>query len=321
MKKNNVNNSNTEFNKAEDMKMMKKELTQAKKQARTSIAMTVQVMKRTESGYTIHEEQRKFGLVKENRPIKTNVVNGFLQIIQGGKYDDTQSIVTIEATELLGKYNITDLEGNILPQEEAKDYLIVLDGQHRISAFSKLNSIREEEKQIIIPNVHIKTGLENIREYLADINMIGKSWNHADKVCVAAIGTKNKVLVKINDLIKEGYSVSTATLIYLGKKLSTKELNQIMKEENINDFPDEEKVIARAERFLTTAMSIEGMTVTILRKRFYINGFNSLATITEDEIAFKVLERLTIDDFIGVREDIEFLQRLKNILEEYKIAG
>lgn len=297
---------------------MKKELLIAQKQKAQSNYMLSQIMTKTDSGYTFNNVDKKFGLVKENRPIKTSVVNGFLQIIQGGKYDDTQSIVTIEATELLGKYKITDLEGNAITEDDAKDYLIVLDGQHRISAFSKLNSIREEGNRILVPNVHVKKELNDIRVYLADINMVGKSWNLADKVCVTAIGTGNKILVKINELIKEGYNASAATQICLGKKLTNKELNRMMKEGEVVDFPDEDEAIARAEKFITIAMSISGMKVTILTKRFYINGFNSFSKSRTDEDAFKALESLTIEDFEGIREDIEFVECLKKVYDDLK---
>lgn len=295
---------------------MQKELSNARKRIATSISMKTQIMNKTESGYNFFYTERKFGLVNENRLIKTSVVNDFLQIIQGGKYDDTQSIVTIEASELFEKYNITDLEGNALTKDNVKDYLIVLDGQHRISAFSKLNYVKNEAEKILVPNVHIKKELNDIREYLADINMIGKSWSQADKVCVAAIGTENKILSKINELIKDGYSVSTASLILIGKRLSSKELNKILQSGDVNGLPSEDEAIARAEKFLTISMSIEGMETRILRKRFYIKGFNHFATSRNDAEAFGALSLLTIEDFNGIREDREFIECLKNAYDK-----
>ncbi len=294
---------------------MKNELSFAKKETAVSKEMTVQVMEKTESGYTFKEEKRKFGLIKENRPIKKTDVNGFLQIIQNGKYDESQSIVTAEASELIGDYNITDLEGNPITEEDATDYLIVLDGQHRVTAFSKLNAIRKSENQLLIPNVHIKTGLKNVREYLADINMIGHNWSTADKICVSAIASENKLLDKINELIKEGYNASTAILICTGKKVTAKQLKTFITTGDTSCFPDEEEALERAEKFLTTAMSIPDMVVKMLSKRYFIKGFNSFAKSRNDEDAFTALANLTIDDFKETKEDEDFIEKLKLALE------
>lgn len=294
---------------------MENELKKAKKEDITSRMMKVQVMERTDNGYTIKKENRKFGLVKENRPIKPTDVNGFLQIIANGKYDDTQSIVTAEATELIGEYNLVDLEKNPISEEDAKDYLIVLDGQHRISAFAKLNAIRTQENQIVIPNVHIKKDVL-VREYLADINMVGHNWSMADKVCVSAISTDNKLLLKVNELIKADFSASTATLICTGKRLKNTELKALLSKGDISCLQDDkytlEERLERAEKFLTTAWTIYGMDVKTLRKRYFIKGFNSYAiSIGSYETAFTKLAKLTIEDFKEVREDEEFIQKLQ----------
>ena len=311
-----VNEVTTSSVEQSNSKAMNKELRKAKKEVATSNTMKVQIMEKTENGYTIKEENRKFGLVKENRPIKKSDVNGFLQIIANGKYDETQSIVTAEATELISDYNLVDLKGTPIAKEEAKDYLIVLDGQHRISAFAKLNAIRTQENQIIIPNVHIKKELKNVREYLADINMVGHNWNTADKVCVSAIATGNKLLAKINELIKEGYNASTATMICTGKRLNPKDLKALLSKGDVSCLKDEkssiEEKLNRAETFITTAMAIEDMTIKLLTKRYFIKGFNSFAKSTDYETAFSALQKLTIEDFKATIEDEDFIEKLKS---------
>jgi hypothetical protein len=303
-----VNESTNQLNE----KVMKKELRQAKKEVATSKMMKGQIMERTENGYTIEETSRKFGLVKENRPIKKTIVNGFLQIIASGKYDDTQSIVTAEATELISDYNLVDLENNPITAQEAKEYLIVLDGQHRISAFAKINANRTQENQIVIPNVHVKKGLKNVREYLADINMVGHNWSTADKICVSAIASNSKLLNKTNELIKDGFNASTAITICTGNRMTLAKLKKIIVNGDKSSLPtDETTALARADKFLTTAMSIQDMTIKILTKRYFINGFNSFAAARTEEEAFEALENLTINDFTSVSEDIEFVEKLK----------
>lgn len=287
----------------------------AKKQAVTSTLMKVQIMTKVENGYLGKEENRRFGLVKENRPIRKSDVDGFIQTIQNEIYDeDTQTIVTIEASELIGKYNIVDLEGNEIAEKDAHEYLIVLDGQHRVIAFSKLNSIRKDEDKLRIPNVHIKRNLKDIRKYLADINTVGHSWNATDKICVAAISTGNKILDKINELIKEGYNASAAAQICAGRRLNHKEIKKILETGDTSCLPSESSAVERADKFLITAIGINGMTPKILTKRYFIKGFNTFAKATSEDKAFEALQKLTIKDFETTKEDDEFVGKLKDAL-------
>ena len=203
-----------------------------------------------------------------------------------------------------------DLENNPITAQEAKKYLIVLDGQHRISAFAKLNAIREPEKQITIPTVHIKKELENVREYLADINMVGHNWSMSDKVCVSAIASNSKVLDKVNELIKEGYNASAAMSICIGKRLTPTQLKEII----INGeqlLPDETEALKRADKYITTTKGILGNDIKLLTKRYFINGFNNYAAAHNDDDAFEALGKLTIDDFKSVKADIDFIEKLK----------
>lgn len=313
------------FTKVEEKKNLKRlmksaetlEIEKAKKIDSTSLIMKVQIMEKTDNGYTIKEESRKFGLVKENRPIKGSDVNGFLQIITNGKYKESQSIIAVEAVDIIDNYNIVDLEGNPILKDEASEYLIVIDGQHRITAFSKLNAIRSQADQITIPNVHIEKGLKNIREYLADINMVGHSWNNADKVCVAAIATGSKVLAKVNELIKAKYTPTTAVLICIGKRITPKQLKELIVTGKINQLvSDEEEALARADKFLTITTSIVGNDMTLLKKRFFINGFKNFATARTEKEAFDALGKLIKSDFEAVHEDNEFTEKLKAALQQ-----
>lgn len=296
---------------ARKTKNMKNRITTAKKQAPQLDAMTVEIV---EKG-TTKEEARRLGFLKQNRPIiKANVVN-FLQIIDNGKYEEAYPIMTAEATVLLELgYELIDLAGNLINETTASEYLIVLDGQHRITAFSKLNATRSKEDQITIPNVRIKTGINNVGEYLASINLAGHSWTTSDKICVSSIITENKLLEKTNELIKEGFNATTAVLICTGKRLTTPQIKKMLNKKDTSMLPkgkELEKAIKRSEDFYTTCMAITGMTVKMLTKRFFIKGFNSYAKATSDEKAFNALKQLSLSDFESIKEDDEFIETLK----------
>ena len=78
-----------------------------------------------------------------------------------------------EAEKILEKeYTVIDINGKTIDKTTATDYYVILDGQHRGTAFAKLAAAGEE---VEIPNVYIRNK-ENIGEYLTDINAV--SYTH-----------------------------------------------------------------------------------------------------------------------------------------------
>lgn len=191
----------------------------------------------------------------------------------------------------------------------------MIDGQHRITAFSKLNTIRNQSDQITVPNVRIEKGITNIREYLADINMVGHSWSTADKICVSTIATGSKLLAKVNELIKAGYTATTATLICTGR-LTPKQLKELIITGKTDELPNETDALKKADKFLTITTAIVGNDMKLLRKRYFINGFNSFAAARTEDEAFEALNKLSKSDFESVHEDNEFVEKLKNVLQQ-----
>lgn len=306
-----MNNSIIVNESTESVQPVKNIVASAKKLAPKSETTKVEIVDKDGS----REELRRFGFLRQNRPIANSNVVNFLQIINNGEYDDVYPIVTAEATALLEDgYEIVDLEGNPINETTASEYLIVLDGQHRITAFSKLNGAKQTVDRITIPNVRIKTINENVGKYLASINLAGHSWTSTDKVCVASIITGNKLLKKINELVKEGFNNSTAVLICTGKRLTASQIKKMLSKNDTSVLPtgdNLDKALERAEKFYTICLSKTGMEAKILTKRFFIKGFNSYAKATSDDIAFSALEQLSLADFENIKEDDEFLSVLK----------
>lgn len=101
------------------------------------------------------EQQKKIAFVKNNRPVSSKKVDGFMALIAANKYDKAFPIIVMEASKLIeAGYTVTDINGKELTKEEAKDYFVILDGQHRSTAFAKL--IATGEYQNLIPNVHVR---------------------------------------------------------------------------------------------------------------------------------------------------------------------
>lgn len=262
----------------------------------------------------ISKESKKIAFVKHNRPIDTKRVDKFIFLIGNDKYEDAYPIIVAEATKVLEcKYTVVDVKGQEINKEEAEEYYVILDGQHRGTAFAKLAAVGEKAE---IPNVHIRNK-ENIGEYLVDINDAAKSWDSKDKYAVAGLTSKEEAIQTISEKIGEGFNPSTAAIIYLGKKISSNSLNQALKGEEVKYPKGTSFNKERGDKFIILCKEA-GMEVSLITKHYYIDGFNSYAISTNEDTAFGALKEIgKLKDFRkrikAVKDGNDFIQLLKDV--------
>lgn len=263
------------------------------------------------------EQQKKIAFVKNNRPVNSKKVDSFIALIAANKYEKAFPIIVVEAAKLIeAGYTVTDIKGRELTKEEAADYLVILDGQHRCTAFAKLVATGKYTETI--PNVYVRD-IENVGEYLVDINNVGSSWDKKDRLVVASLTTKDELFQNVAELLNEGFNPSTAMLIYTGKSLSDKQVNKALKGEEIT-FPKGTEInIERGNKFINLCKAAK-MDVSFITKRYFIKGFNSHAISTSEEQAFKALDNLKYknykeDKWKGVKSENDFIKILKEALE------
>lgn len=263
------------------------------------------------------EIQKKIAFVKHNRPVDNRKVDDFISIIANDKYEKAYPIIVIEAEKAFAKgYEVTNLKGEKLTQEEVKEYFCILDGQHRSKAFAKLNIT--SGNTYTIPNVRVKE-VENIGEYLVNINNVGTSWSQKDRVTVAALTTKNELFTNVAELLDEGFNQSTAMLIFTGKKLSNGQINHALQGEEVT-LPKDAKInIERGHKFVTLCKAAS-IKVQFITKRYFIDGFNSYATATNEETAFEALAKLkdlklTEERLKEIKGNDDFICLLKEALQ------
>lgn len=258
----------------------------------------------------VTEKKYKVSFVKNNRPINKKKVDGFITIIANNKYEKAMPIIAVTATYALEHgYEVRDVNGNKITKEKVGDYIVILDGQHRTLAF--LMCCLTEPRTV--PCTHIRDGID-IGQYLVDINDVGTSWNLQDRFAVAALISNDTLAQEIADRIDEGFSPSTASLIYTGKKITGTQVKKLLRGEEWT-LPDGAKTdIARGNKFiqLCTEAKIEKKFV---KKRFFINAFNSYALSVGEEIAFENLgklkaQNLTNEMLTSIKDDQGFIRLL-----------
>lgn len=256
--------------------------------------------------------QKKIAFVENNRSIDAKKVASFITLIANLKYEKAYPVIAAKAKLLtsLG-YTVKDITGMVISQEEAADYLVILDGQHRCKAFAQLIAAGQD---LTIPNVRLRD-VRNVGEYLNEINQVG-NWKTNDKATVAAlVNPENKLLKAIAGRLKEGFNYSSTCQIYTGKKLSEKVLNNALKGEAYTLSQDAKADIERGDKFITLCKAA-GMDVKLITKRYFIEGFNHFALATSEEEAFKALEKLrNLEDkenrLKKVKEGDQFIVLLK----------
>ena len=261
----------------------------------------------------VTEKQYKVAFVKDNRPIKQDKVDGFITIIANGKYEEAMPIIAVSAAYAIEQgCEVRDIDKNEVTKENAEDYIVILDGQHRTKAF--LHCSLTEQR--IVPNTRIRDGV-NIGKYLVDINDVGTSWSMQDRFAVAALITKDKLAHAIADRIDEGFNPTTPSLIYTGKKISGNQVKKLLRGEKWTLPKGTTFDIERGNKFIQLCKEAN-IGVKYITKRHFINGFNAHALSVGEETAFEHLGKLkghtfTEKELKGIKDTTDFVRILASV--------
>jgi hypothetical protein len=150
-------------------------------------------------------------------------------------------------------------------------------------------------------------------------NNVGTSWDKKDRLVVASLTSNDELFQNVAKLLNEGFNPTTAMLIYTGKSLSDKQVNNVLQGEGFT-FPKDAKVdIERGNKFINLCKAAK-MDVSFITKRYFIKGFNSHAISTSEEQAFKALDNLKYknykeDKWKEIKSENDFIKILKEALE------
>jgi hypothetical protein len=258
----------------------------------------------------VTEQDYKVAFVKNNRPIDQNKVDGFITIIAKGKYEKAFPIIAVSAKVMVENgYQVIDIDDNEVKDDNADDYIVILDGQHRTMAFLECSFTDPK----VVPNTYIRE-VDNIGEYLVDINDVGTSWNQRDRFAVAALTSDDKLIHEIASRIREGFNPSTASLIYTQKKISNKQVKNLLRGEELKLPKGAVTNIDRGNRFIQLCKEA-GIGVKFITRRYFINAFNSHAVSVGETAAFEALDKLknqnlTEEKLNAIKDDQGFIKIL-----------
>lgn len=134
----------------------------------------------------INIKNAKFAFVDNNRKVSKN--QSLIDSIE--KFGVLQPIIAISANDIEEELPLyaADTTYRILNKEEQKDYLVVLDGQHRINfAYQLLEKKRLEKNDGVFElpiSIISKEELKGmtINEYIIALNSTQKQWENSDYI-------------------------------------------------------------------------------------------------------------------------------------------
>lgn len=266
--------------------------------------------------HTVENEVRSAAFAKGiNRDVNLANCKKILADIKKNGYRQAEIIQVVKAETVLSKGDLTlvDINDNVITKENAQNYFLVLDGQHRVFATSLYN---EEEgiTPIDVPAIEVILGEnETVAEYITAINITKTEWKTQEYVKGAANVQESDLLNRYKELIKdeknpEGYSLSTLNLIYCdNSKAITKTDFSLLCQGKSKKGKSQKDIIpahniARGNKFIDLCIR-KGFEQKEIAKRYLIEQFNNMKTAKNEDYAFQVFEAITANDVKAMHND------------------
>lgn len=187
--------------------------------------------------------------------------------------------------------HLTDLDGNDIADEHAKDYYAVLDGQHRLKAYLELG-LPLEDLVVIEP---LNKGVA-IALLIAEMNICTKTWKGSDYMAAPAMAIKetNAAFDFAMELQRRNFPLSTISLWACGNnKLKAKDLVASLKTREMPQCLQEAGGWCAKSRKWFEAAS-EKFTAKFLAKKYLISFIQDGYNAATDASAYtqKVEEKL-----------------------------
>lgn len=188
---------------------------------------------------------------------------------------------------------LVDLKGKDIPSADAEKYIVIIDGQHRLSAAI---DCKVEDKDI--PLFKASDNFST-KELLAEANIETEKWRSADFINGTVLFNPDNELANFaQSLSKEGYSISSISkILCFNNKLTSEVFAKLMKGES----PKIDVDLERAQCFISATTKFSGNFKT---KRYLIDAVIKLSSKKGYEPVCSAISKISI-------AEIDEISRLK----------
>lgn len=227
-------------------------------------------------------DANKFAFIKGNRPTDEKAIKVKKDSIS--EHGILCPITAVNGEEVIkSNGHLTDLDGNDIADEHAKDYYAVLDGQHRLKAYLELGLPLED--LVVIEPLNKKIAIALL---IAEMNICTKTWKGSDYMAAPAMAIKetNAAFDFAMELQRRNFPLSTISLWACGNnKLKPKDLVASLKTREMPQCLQEaDGWCAKSRKWFEAAS--EKFTAKFLAKKYLISFIQDGYNVAEDAAAY-----------------------------------
>lgn len=227
-------------------------------------------------------DANKFAFIKGNRPTDEKAIKVKKDSIS--EHGILCPITAVNGEEVIkSNGHLTDLDGNDIADEHAKDYYAVLDGQHRLKAYLELGLPLED--LVVIEPLNKKIAIALL---IAKMNICTKTWKGSDYMAAPAMAIKetNAAFDFAMELQRRNFPLSTISLWACGNnKLKAKDLVASLKTREMPQCLQEaDGWCAKSRKWFEAAS--EKFTAKFLAKKYLISFIQDGYNVAEDAAAY-----------------------------------
>ena len=227
-------------------------------------------------------DANKFAFIKGNRPTDEKAIKVKKDSIS--EHGILCPITAVNGEEVIkSNGHLTDLDGNDIADEHAKDYYAVLDGQHRLKAYLELGLPLED--LVVIEPLNKKIAIALL---IAEMNICTKTWKGSDYMAAPAMAIKetNAAFDFAMELQRRNFPLSTISLWACGNnKLKAKDLVASLKTREMPQCLQEaDGWCAKSRKWFEAAS--EKFTAKFLAKKYLITFIQDGYNVAEDAAAY-----------------------------------
>lgn len=227
-------------------------------------------------------DANKFAFIKGNRPADEKAIKVKKDSIS--EHGILCPITAVNGEEVIkSNGHLTDLDGNDIADEHAKDYYAVLDGQHRLKAYLELGLPLED--LVVIEPLNKKIAIALL---IAEMNICTKTWKGSDYMAAPAMAIKetNAAFDFAMELQRRNFPLSTISLWACGNnKLKAKDLVASLKTREMPQCLQEaDGWCAKSRKWFEAAS--EKFTAKFLAKKYLISFIQDGYNVAEDAAAY-----------------------------------
>lgn len=227
-------------------------------------------------------DANKFAFIKGNRPTDEKAIKVKKDSIS--EHGILCPITAVNGEEVIkSNGHLTDMDGNDIADEHAKDYYAVLDGQHRLKAYLELGLPLED--LVVIEPLNKKIAIALL---IAEMNICTKTWKGSDYMAAPAMAIKetNAAFDFAMELQRRNFPLSTISLWACGNnKLKAKDLVASLKTREMPQCLQEaDGWCAKSRKWFEAAS--EKFTAKFLAKKYLISFIQDGYNVAEDAAAY-----------------------------------